>query len=81
VYNVGTGHSFSGYEVASIAHRAMENKGKLVVPDPISQAQDIFASTKKLEKEIGPIEWIDIESGIQQMITTKITSRRVGDAK
>lgn len=81
VYNIGTGHSVSGYEVASIVHRAMENSGKIVVADPISQAQDIFASTKKLENEIGPIEWIDVESGIRQMITKRITFRRVGDAK
>jgi hypothetical protein len=51
------------------------------VADPISQAQDIFASTKKLENEIGPIEWIDAESGIRQMISKRITFRRVGDAK
>jgi hypothetical protein len=45
------------------------------------QAQNIFASNEKLEKEIGPIEWIDIETGIQQMITKRITSPRVGDTK
>ena len=81
VFNVGTGHSVSGYEVASITHRAMENKGKVLVSEPNLQAQNIFASNEKIEKEIGPIEWIDIESGIQQMITKRITSPRVGDTK
>lgn len=81
VYNIGTGHSVSGYEVASIAHNAMDNRGRILVSDPISQAQNIFASTEKLEREIGPIEWIVVKTGIQQMITKKITSHGVGDAK
>ena len=81
VYNIGTGHSVSGFEVASITHSAMGNRGKVLVSDPIPQAQNIFASTEKLEKEIGPIEWIDVKTGIQQMITKGIPSRRVGDTK
>ena len=59
----------------------MGNRGKVLVSDPIPQAQNIFASTEKLEKEIGPIEWIDVKTGIQQMITKGIPSRRVGDTK
>ena len=81
VFNIGTGHSVSGYEVASIAHSAMDNKGRVRVSDTISQAQNIFASTEKLEKEIGPIEWIDVKTGIQQMITKRINSPGVGDTK
>ncbi len=71
VFNIGTGHSVSGYEVASIAHSASGNRGGVLVSDPISQAQNIFASTEKLENEIGSVEWIDIKTGIKQIIMRK----------
>ena len=76
VFNIGTGHSVSGYEVASIAHSAMGNTGKVLASSQISEVQNIFASIEKLEKEIGPIEWIDVKTGIQQIITKRITSSK-----
>jgi len=76
VFNIGTGHSVSGYEVASIARDAMGRKGKILLSRDASQVSNIFASTEKLEKEIGPVEWSDIESGIKQVIAARTNSRR-----
>jgi len=76
VFNIGTGHSVSGYEVASIARDAMGGKGKILVSREGSQISNIFASTEKLEKEIGPVEWSDIESGIRRVIAARTNSRR-----
>lgn len=81
IFNIGTGNSVSGYEVASIAHSATGNGGRVLATDSISQAQNIFASTEKLENEIGPIKWTDVEIGIQQMITRQTTFRKVRDPK
>jgi nucleoside-diphosphate-sugar epimerase len=76
VFNIGTGHSVSGYEVASIARDAMGRRGKILVSQDDSQVSNIFAATEKLEKEIGPVEWTDIESGIRQVIAARTNSRR-----
>lgn len=76
VFNIGTGHSVSGYEVASIARDAMGRKGKILLSRDTSQVSNILASTEKLEKEIGPVEWSDVESGIKQVIAARTNSRR-----
>jgi nucleoside-diphosphate-sugar epimerase len=81
VFNIGTGHSVSGYEVASIARDAMGRRGKILVSQDGSQVSNIFASTEKLEKEIGPVEWSDIESGIRQVIAVRTNSLRGKDTK
>jgi nucleoside-diphosphate-sugar epimerase len=81
VFNIGTGHSVSGYEVASIAHEALGGRGAILVAQGGSQVDNIFASTEKLEKEIGPIEWTDIESGIRKMIAARDVFSRGEDTK
>ena len=81
VFNIGTGNSISGYDIASLAHRAMRERGKIVFSNEDLRSGKIFASTEKLEGELGPIKWTDVESGIKIMIAERMISRRGEDIK
>ena len=55
---------------------ALQSRSRIQICDSTSTPKHVVASTEKLEKEIGPIEWIDIETGIQKMIEAKATSQK-----
>lgn len=75
-FNIGTGCALSNYEVATLVLNALQSRSRIQICDSTSTPKHVVASTEKLEKEIGPIEWIDIESGIQKMIEAKASSQK-----
>lgn len=75
-FNIGTGYAISNYEVASLVLNALQSRSRIQIFGSTSKPTHVVASTEKLEKEVGPIDWIEIECGIQKMIEAKATSQK-----
>ena len=75
-FNIGTGSAVSNHEVASFVCKALEGKGKILVSRNVSKPKPVLASTEKLKREIGQIDWTSIEAGITRIIRAKNASQK-----
>lgn len=75
-FNIGTGSAVSNHEVASLVCKALGGKGKILVSGNVPKPKLVLASTEKLEREIGQIDWTSIEAGIARIIRARIVSQK-----